>query len=408
MKRLRYMLLVMLFGFVTTQVSGLEVEIDSPQLDFNDNILNVSPIVEQALQDLEDTLNNGLQSEANAFASELEAQDLGQFSSQPKLVQGFANAGSTAAHLGTQRSFSDYRIFAVSVGTGLGASTPGLNEAAIGAAIADIETEGDLYVGAAVQPITVSLGVNTGRWVPGTRVDAKVGYADIPPGLIAEEIAFSAVSFGLGVSYQLVPTYNSPIGVIKWRGVTASSGLIIQRNTTDIEIDVAGEEGFTSDPITFADLGVNDQDLQDIPNQNVTAETELGYLDVHPVLHAGIDSRTVSIPLEASTGVRLLWLFELNVGAGVDMVFGSSQVSVGSSAMVDFVETQEAQELFGVSPGTASVTAGTTNGPQFLRPRLTAGFGLNLGPVKLDVPLMLYFDSEGNSVMAGVNVGVVW
>jgi hypothetical protein len=34
--------------------------------------------------------------------------------------------------------------------------------------------------------------------------------------------------------------------------------------------------------------------------------------------------------------------------------------------------------------------------------------GLNLGPVKLDVPMMLYFDSEGNSAMVGVNLGIVW
>ena len=412
MKDLKYVLLVVLFGFAATQVSGLEVEIDSPELHFNQSILDVSPVLEQALLELQETLNDGLQLEADGFATELEGQDLGQFSSQPKLVQGFANAGSTAAHLGTQRSFSDYRIFAVTVGTGLAASAPGLNEAAIGDAVGDIETEGDLYVGAAVQPITASLGVNTGRWLPGTRMDVKVGYADIPAGLIADEVSFNAVSFGLGVSYQLVPTYNFPIGFLRWRGVTASSGLIVQRNTTNIEIDVGGEEGFNSESVTFGDLGVSDEDLRDIPgnqtNQIAGAETEVGYLNVKPVLHAGIDSRTFSIPLEVSTGVRVLWLFELNAGAGVDMVFGSSQVSVGSSAEVDFVETQVAESLLSVSRGTASVTAGTTNGPQFLRPRLTAGLGLNLGPLKLDVPLMLYFDSEGNSVMAGVNLGVVW
>jgi hypothetical protein len=33
---------------------------------------------------------------------------------------------------------------------------------------------------------------------------------------------------------------------------------------------------------------------------------------------------------------------------------------------------------------------------------------LNIGPVKLDIPLMYYFDSEGNSFMMGVNAGIVW
>jgi hypothetical protein len=72
------------------------------------------------------------------------------------------------------------------------------------------------------------------------------------------------------------------------------------------------------------------------------------------------------------------------------------------------VPSVAARQYVSTTPGTAAFGISTSEGPQFLRPRLTGGVGLNLGPVKLDVPMMLYFDSEGNSAMVGVNLGIVW
>ncbi|MFP4427188.1 MAG: Lsa36 family surface (lipo)protein, partial [Spirochaetaceae bacterium] len=322
------------------------------------------------------------------------------------LTQGFANAGAAASHLGTPRAFADYRSFAFVLGTGLAAAAPGIDPATVEDAAGDIETEGDIYVGAALQPITAGLGINVNRWLRKTRVYLKFGYFDIPSGTIADEVAFNSLSLGLGATYQLVETKQLPLGFLRWRGISLGSGLLFQRNQTDINIEVT-DEAFASKPVTFDEVGFTDDNLSEI-DEELKADDPIGAIEVSPTLTAAIESRTYAIPLEVSTGVRILWLLDVNLGAGIDLVFGSSGFNLGAGAEAEFVPSDAAAPYVSSVPGSASFSASSSEGPQFLRPRLTGGAGLNLGPVKLDVPLMLYFDSEGNTLMAGVNVAIVW
>ena len=74
-----------------------------------------------------------------------------QYTNQPKLARGVANAGSASVHLGAQRSWIDYRKWAVTLGGGLGASLPGLEPAALTGAASILARDKDIYAGAAVQ-----------------------------------------------------------------------------------------------------------------------------------------------------------------------------------------------------------------------------------------------------------------
>lgn len=406
MKAARTILVLLLGLVVISTASAIDVDVTAPGIDLRNELETLDANVLDGA--IEDELNRQLSTLATDLETELEEQELDQFTDLPKLSQGFANAGSTAAHLGTQRAFSDYDLFAVVVGSGLGLSTPGVDATALESAASDIEDEGDIYLGAAVQPITVSFGLNLERWVPRTRADIKVGFANLDQGTLTDELSFNSLSFGAGIRYQLVESWKAPVGFVVWRGLSVGSGFMFQRNETNIEIDVAGEDGFTTDPITFGDIGLTDAELAAAGITDITAGDEIGNLKASPVLEAGIESRTFSIPLEASTGVRLLWVLELNAGLGVDVVFGNSELSVGATSDAVLDVTDQAERYIETTPGRASVSSSTSNGPQFLRPRLTGGLGLNLGPVKLDFPLMMYFDTEGNSIMAGVNLGIVW
>jgi hypothetical protein len=401
-RKMTILVLVLFLGFVGA-AAAIDVSITVPTVQLEGFLATLDG---QAGGGIADQLNAELQTLADDLSIEIENDpDLNKFSSQPLLTRGFANAGATAAHLGTQRAFSDYRAFALVVGTGIGFSGPGIDPAVIESAAADIETEGDIYLGAAVQPVTVSLGINLNRWIPRTRADVKVGFANIAKGTIADEVAFNALSVGVGANYQILQSRQLPLGFIRWRGLSLASGILFQRNEVTIEVEVT-DGAFEAQTLTFGDLGFTDADL--ILLSGIDSTTPFGTLSVLPKLDASIESRTYSIPLEATTGLRLLWLFDVNVGAGVDLVFGSSDIAVGAAADADFVPSQEADEYVATTPGTAAFGISTSDGPQFLRPRLTGGVGLNLGPVKLDVPVMLYFDGEGNSAMAGVNVGIVW
>lgn len=351
-------------------------------------------------------LNSELQTLGASFEAELSAnEDLAKFTDQDDLTRGFANAGATAAHLGTQRSFIDYRRFALVVGTGAAFVAPGSDLGAALDAAEGIEEDGDIYVGAAFQPISASLGINLSRWVDGMRANVKVGYASISAGSISDEISFESLSVGVGVSYQLLQPRSLPLGLIRWRGVSFATGFNFQRNTTEIEFTAAGDDFEAGEALTLGDIGFTDGDLT---GTGYTETTELGTLTMTPTLLASIESRTYAIPLEVNTGIRFLYLLEFNVGAGVDLTMGSSEVAVGSKTEVGFKKNPDLEDQIDFTPGSANVGIKTTNDPQLVRPRITAGFGINLGPIKLDVPLMYYFDSDGPGAMVGVNVGIVW
>lgn len=396
-------LLFVILVFMAFGVSAIDIDLTVP-------IVTPEGILEQVAQqagiDFAQEISVPLQDLAYEIENEIEgSDDVQRFSNVTLLTQGFANAGAAASHLGTPRAFADYRSFAFVLGTGVAAAAPGVDPGTIENAAGEIETEGDIYVGAAVQPITAALGINVNRWLRKTRVYVKFGYFDIPFGTVADEVAFNSLSLGLGATYQLVESKQLPLGFLRWRGLSLGSGLLFQRNQTDINIEVT-DEAFTSQSVvTFEDVGFTDADLSGL---GLTADSEIGKIEVSPSLTAAIESRTYSIPLEISTGLRILWLLDLNAGAGIDLVFGSSDFKLGAGAEAEFVPDPAVASLVSSVPGSASFNISSSEGPQFARPRITGGAGLNLGPVKLDVPLMLYFDSEGNTFMAGVNLAIVW
>jgi hypothetical protein len=405
--RSRLMVLAMVVFLVAgaMNVAAFDVSVKPPSVQLRNQLLQLATDADLDLTQIDSELNDL----ADGFQAELSGnEDLAKFTDQDDLTRGFANAGATAAHLGTQRSFIDYRRFAFVVGTGAAFVAPGSNLGEALDAAEGIEEDGDIYVGAAFQPISASLGINLSRWVDGMRANVKVGYASISAGTISDEISFESLSVGVGVSYQLLQPRSLPLGVIRWRGVSVASGFNFQRNTTEIEFTAAGDDFEAGDALTLGDIGFPDDGTLEAAGYTDGVDTVLGTLTMTPTLLASIESRTFAIPLEVNTGIRFLYLLEFNVGAGVDLTMGNSEVAVGSKTEVGFKKNPELEDQIDFTPGSANVGIKTTNDPQFVRPRITAGLGLNLGPVKLDVPLMYYFDSDGPGAMVGVNVGIVW
>lgn len=403
MRITRFVLIVLLItgiGLSAGAQSSIDVTIVTPDIDLTGDLADPT---------LQSTLDSFLQSTAiGELESEIENDpDLQKYSTLPLLTKAAANAGSAAAHLGTQRAFSDYRVFALVVGTGAGLAAPGVDPAAIAGVTEDLETEGDIYVGAGIQPVTASLGINLSRWIPRTRADVKLGFANIAEGTIDEGLSFNALSVGVGANYQLLQSRQLPLGFVRWRGLTLASGFMYQRNETNLTVEVA--DSSFDQAITYADLGLTDSEVSVATSGDITtASTELAVLSVSPSVAVGLESKTYTIPLEVSTGLRLLWLLDVNLGAGVDLVFGESELTFGADARVDVESGPGADQYIDTTPGSVGFGVTNTEAPQFFRPRITGGVGVNLGPVKLDVPLMMYFDADGNTVMAGVNVGIVF
>ena len=93
----------------------------------------------------------------------------------------------------------------------------------------------------------------------------------------------------------------------------------------------------------------------------------------------GVTSTVFSLTNQVTTGVRLLWVLNVFTGLGVDLNFGSSKLTGGSTGPV--VGTQGASTVF---TGTATVD-GASNGtsPNLIQLRYLAGVTLPLGPFEL-------------------------
>ena len=345
----------------------------------------VAPVVTGSPDDV--ALNNALKSAGDDLAIKVR-DGIEQYVNLPLFAKGIAESGATSTHIGTQRAFIDYKRFAVVVGSGFSASVPGSDIGVIERAVGQLE-EGDLYFGAAFQPIVASFGFRPRFISDRLYVNAKLGHADVSDVPGAEGFSYNALSVGLLANYRLVESRSLPLGFLRWRGVTLGSGVVYQRN--ELKVDLEYDDADLTQTFIYDEGG---------------PFGETYTLSVKPIITAIATSDSVVVPLEVTTGVRLLWLLDLNVGGGIDLSFGNSDVSLAISSPVELTGNTGGAEI---TPGSANVNAGTSgDGPAFVRPRLTGGFGLNLGPVKVDVPLMYYFDQDGNSFMAGVNVGIVF
>ena len=338
----------------------------------------------------------------NVFEDEIkDSSDMGRYTSPRKIARGVANAGAAATHIATQRSFSDYRAFAFVYGLGVAYSAPSSDLfVAMQRVAEDLSDDGDAYFGVAFQPWTISFGVNLSDWVDGLRVNAKFGL--FYPSIRADdvgELTFRSMTVGVGADYQIIKTFDLPGGIIRWRGVTIGSGLNYQSNMAVIAYEIEDKTKSLRTPVTKTDLGVT------VPG----APETIGHLVLSPGIRAEINSRSWSIPLELSTGFRLFYLLDMNVGIGTDFAFGHTELALGTDAEIDFEPAAGVSEsMISVDPGSANLGISEESRPQFVRPRITFGVSLNLGPLKFDVPMMYYFDQEGMTSVIGVNLGFVW
>ena len=385
-------------------VSALDVDIDVPKITLSPTGL-FKPLIGQGVDDL---LNTELATLATDFETQIETDpDIEKYSDQPLLAEGFANAGAASAMTGLYRTQHGYKLFSAAYGLGVSFSMPGVDFLSELNSASFIEDEGDIYAGLAMHPLNLSASVNLGFLVPGLRVNGKFGYYDMKKGTITDDISFNSLSVGAGASYQLIKPKSVPAGLIKWHGIVVASGFYYQRNRAEMSY-TPDENGFdSSTSITLGQfLEQEDIDLINLTEgTSFTTGTSFGYLSTTPEINAKIESSTFTIPLEVSTAVRLLYFLEVMVGAGVDMSFGSGEVSLSSSSDVDFVVDPEFEGDIDVTPGSVDVVNKTTADPQLVRPRLMTALGLGLGPVRIEFPFIYYFDSEGNTFVTGITAG---
>ncbi len=301
-----------------------------------------------------------------------------KFDTMDDMADAFGNANSYAAHGATQRGLMGYKFLTIAVGTMVGFQMPTADFSSPEDMLTDIEDDGDLYFGAGFQALTVSVGLNAGFLVDGLYLSAKVGKFTVD----TDEIEYDSSVFGLLANYQIVDPFS--IGIVKWRGIQVGSGLIYYNTTSNMIVNV--------DPVVTA---VDVDGVGPAPNVDL-------YLD--PTLDVEVTASGLMMPIDVISGIRFLWIVNLNFGLGVDLnLLSKSEIALKADGTTYFDEAAVTALGATQTPGTVKVSGGTEgDGAKFLRPRAMLGLGFALGPLKLDIPFTYYFDGTG----PGTNIGI--
>jgi len=150
-------------------------------------------------------------------------------------------------------------------------------------------------------------------------------------------------------------------------------------------------------------------------NVGLTGENVSGNVVVDPTFDITLNMYTVSVPFEVTTAVQLLWVLNLNLGAGIDLVRGNSDLvlKAAADATVEDIAVDSGgsptpipKDQYQVTPGNLKVDGSTLGKkPKWARARVMTGIGFNFGPVKIDIPVIYYLDT---GAAVGVTAGFIW
>ena len=312
--------------------------------------------------------------------------ELAKYDDQDKLATGFANANMYSTNAATQQGYPNYSLFAITTGVMVGAQAPTTNVDYYtnGKIEDDIENKGDLYAGVAGSA-AINVGINAGMIIPGLYINVKFGKFDSTWVYDDDDFSFDTMIIGGGITYSLFD--EAGIGLLRWRGLTIGTGLVYQTTDVSYRIELDDERIHFADGSTTGDVVVD-------PSFDIT-----------------LDMYTLSVPFEINTAIQLLWLFNINLGVGIDLVSGNADLELQSVSdatvkNIAYNGTPLPEDDYIVTPGKVTIDGKTLDKkPSWARARIMTGIGFNFGAVKIDVPIIYYLKS---GAAVGVTAGIIW
>ena len=311
--------------------------------------------------------------------------ELAKYHDQSQLAKGFANANLYSTNAATQQGYPNYGLFAITTGVMGGVQLPSFNPSYYDDIDKKIKDKGDIYAGVAASVALMNIGINAGFIVPGLYLNAKFGKFNSQWVYDSDDFDFNTMIIGGGVTYSLIG--ESGTSLFRWRGVTVGSGLLYQSTNVAYKVDL------------------------DKKTESFSKSVVSGVIIVDPSFKATLKMYTVSVPFEINTAIQVLWLLNFNLGAGFDLCKGNSDLvlKAAATATVDYLSSGGMlipKSNYIVVPGMLYIDGSTLGEkPALTRFRIMTGIGFNLGPVKIDIPVIYYLKTGG---AVGLTVGFIW
>ncbi len=311
--------------------------------------------------------------------------EIGNISATPtKLGGAFANAGVFSNHAATQRGYQGYDLFAITVGTMFATQLPTMDFGKLSDIGDDIKNEGDVEAGLGWQLWAAQAGINSKFLLDGLYLGLKFGYMKYDLAVGDHTTKIDYLSLGVVANYQIFRE-RSLLGLLVWRGLSVGSGLLYQKNSTAFVYKV-------------------DRITEDVNYDLGGGVTGISTIVLDPNVKFGLDSNLVTIPVELTTAVRLLYVLNISVGFGFDINFGSSDLIVAFGSSIDTQNLPAGVQQD--TAGTIITDAGSPGAkPKAFAAKAMAGIGIGIGPVVVDIPVTYYFN---NGISVGLSVGFVW
>jgi len=309
--------------------------------------------------------------------------ELSKYAYVPELVKGFGNANIYTSHAATLRGYQGYDLFAVAIGTMFSVQAPSDDPQFYKKLQDDIDS-GDVYAGVGFEPVVFQAGLNLSFLIDGLYVSFLFGKLHIDLDYGDFKLNHESSLIGGNINYALFKEKSILARSILWRGITLQTGYI-----------------HTDNSLVF----YNKLD-KSIYYQNVSGFNVAYTLD--PSVDFNLTTTSNVIPLEIYTGIRLLWILNIGVGAGIDYVYSSdNSMKLSSAGGVEVID-DGAGGVSGYIGEKGNITEdASTSGIKAdkYKKKLMANIGLGIGPVFIDVPFSYYMD---NGYAIGLTAGFVW
>ncbi len=188
-----------------------------------------------------------------------------------------------------------------------------------------------------------------------------------------QDLKLGMTTFGVGAQYVLVPEAYR-IRAFRWGGLTVSSGLQYAFSRVSY----------------YTKFNSNDSSSGSV-NMNWDAAGDLG-----------VRSSVVTIPIQFTSSVTLLYVATLYTGLGADLNFGSSHLEGNVTGPVVGKDSGNTTVFTGT--GTLDTQAANTVSPSFLSVRGLVGAQVNLGTLKIFAQYNRSFSTNGNAGTAGLKL----
>lgn len=334
----------------------------------------------------------------------------------------FGQANAQTSSAATLFAHQGYKLFALSLGfTGSFASSESTYDTIMDIqdsedsekALEDALKAGGFEAGVSFQALSAQVGINLGFLVDGLyagvvlgSTNAEINSQEFDVKLFNSTVYSTDLGgdgvddynlngsvhtsvFGITANYQLVKPKSIPI-LFRWNGLSVGSGVINNAFSVDLEADFS-------------------KALEDMANDGVTDETQKMTIDSGTYVGSfSISSNAVTIPLEISTGVRLLSTINLGLGLGADLKFGSSKVKFNlentneESSFNTKLVTSIIDKIF--EEEGMSFPYSNPQSVDLINFKAMIALGVGLGPVTMDFNTVFYSSALNDDI--GMSFGM--